>query len=51
MDKLIETTDAGLTKMQENNEKKLEEMRVTVDEKLNTSLERRLNESFALISQ
>lgn len=51
MEKLIATTDAGLTKMQTSNEKKLEEMRVTVDEKLNTSLERRLNESFALISQ
>lgn len=41
----------GLKNMQENNEKKLEQMRVTVDEKLNESLERRLNESFNLISE
>ena len=51
MDKLIESTDANIQRMQLSNEKKLEEMRVTVDEKLNTSLERRLNESFALISE
>lgn len=51
MDKLISATETNLTKLQENNEKKLEEMRVTVDEKLNTSLERRLNESFSLISE
>lgn len=51
MDKLIEITNNGLNSMQQSNEKKLEEMRLTVDEKLNTSLERRLNESFSLISQ
>lgn len=51
MDKLIVTTDSNIAKLQESNEKKLEEMRVTVDEKLNTSLEKRLNESFSLISQ
>jgi len=32
--------------MQEGNEKKLEEMRKTVDEKLNETLEKRLGESF-----
>lgn len=51
MDKLILTTDSNIAKLQESNEKKLEEMRITVDEKLNTSLEKRLNESFSLISQ
>ena len=51
MDKLIESTDTNMQRLQQSNEKRLEEMRVTVDEKLNTSLERRLNESFALISE
>lgn len=36
--------------LQVENSKKLEEMRLTVDEKLNVSLERRLNDSFSLIS-
>lgn len=51
MDKLIESTDTNMQRLQQSNEKRLEEMRITVDEKLNTSLERRLNESFALISE
>lgn len=51
MDKLIEATDTNMQRLQQSNEKRLEEMRITVDEKLNTSLERRLNESFALISE
>ncbi|PGH40711.1 MAG: DNA recombination protein RmuC [Candidatus Nephrothrix sp. EaCA] len=37
--------------MQEGNEKKLEEMRKTVDEKLNETLEKRLGESFKLVSE
>lgn len=41
----------GLIKLQEGNEKKLEEMRVTVDEKLNVSLQTRLNQSFDVISK
>jgi DNA recombination protein RmuC len=36
--------------MQEGNEKKLEEMRKTVDEKLNETLEKRLSESFKQVS-
>lgn len=51
MDKLISGVQTLLGKMLEQNEKKLEDMRLTVDEKLNQSLERRLNESFALISE
>ena len=35
----------GLERLQNDNEKKLEQMRQTVDEKLNVSLERRLTES------
>lgn len=36
--------------LQEKNEKKLEEMRQTVDEKLQSTLEKRLGESFKLVS-
>jgi DNA recombination protein RmuC len=36
--------------LQEENSKKLEEMRVTVDEKLQSTVEKRFNESFKLIS-
>ena len=41
----------GLVRMQNDNEKKLEQMRQTVDEKLNVSLYRRLSESFNVINQ
>ncbi|HSV31816.1 MAG TPA: DNA recombination protein RmuC [Atribacteraceae bacterium] len=37
--------------IQESNEKKLDEMRLTVDEKLHTTLEKRLGESFRLVSE
>lgn len=40
----------GLNKLQTDNEKKLEQMRQTVDEKLNVSLEKRLAESFNIIN-
>ncbi|MBR5226662.1 MAG: DNA recombination protein RmuC [Clostridia bacterium] len=53
-DKLNRATDVlgqGLQKLQADNEKKLDQMRQTVDEKLNVSLERRLTESFSLINQ
>ncbi len=43
--------ELGLTNLRQNNEQKLEQMRQTVDEKLNESLEKRLNESFNLISE
>lgn len=49
-DKNTLVLESGLKSLQDNNEKKLEQMRITVDEKLNESLERRLNESFNLIS-
>jgi len=41
----------GLERLQNDNEKKLEQMRQTVDEKLNISLERRLSESFNVINE
>ncbi len=40
----------GVKALQEGNERKLEEMRVTVDEKLHGTLEKRLGESFQLVS-
>ena len=40
-----------LREMQDNNEKKLEQMRATVDEKLQSTLEKRLGESFKLVSE
>lgn len=49
-DKLTEKVGAQLKDIQENNSKKLEEMRVTVDEKLHTTLEKRLGESFSIVS-
>jgi DNA recombination protein RmuC len=42
--------DSRVKEMQENNDKKLEEMRRTVDEKLHDTLEKRLGESFKLVS-
>lgn len=45
-----EILEKGLDKLSKDNEKKLEEMRLTVDEKLNVSLERRLTESFNVIN-
>ncbi|WP_240312727.1 DNA recombination protein RmuC [Flavihumibacter solisilvae] len=41
----------GLKTMQDSNEKKLEEMRKTVDEKLHDTLEKRLGESFKFVSE
>ena len=41
----------NLERLQNGNEKKLEEMRETVDEKLKASVEKRFNESFKSISQ
>ncbi|MBA3260100.1 MAG: DNA recombination protein RmuC [Gemmatimonadales bacterium] len=50
-DRQTQTLGAHLQQLHEGNEKKLEEMRLTVDEKLHGTLERRLGESFALVSQ
>ena len=50
LDKIRETVELKLKTLQDDNNKKLEEMRVTVDEKLQTTLEKRFNDSFTLIS-
>jgi len=45
------TVDERLRLLQEDNTKKLEQMRATVDEKLHDTLEKRLGESFKLVSE
>ncbi len=50
LDKVRTTFDDRVKELQESNEKKLEEMRKTVDEKLHDTLEKRLGESFKLVS-
>lgn len=44
------TLDTRVKSLQDDNAKKLEEMRLTVDEKLQASVEKRFNESFKSIS-
>jgi DNA recombination protein RmuC len=51
IERVRQTVDARVKELQEGNEKKLEEMRKTVDEKLHTTLEKRLGESFKLVSE
>ena len=51
MEKLRETVNKQMQSLQENNEKKLDQMRQTVDEKLHNTLEKRLGESFKLVSE
>jgi len=51
LNRATDILDKGLTKLQADNEKKLDQMRQTVDEKLDVSLERRLGESFNTINQ
>ncbi len=49
-EELKEKVEQKLQTLQENNSLKLEEMRITVDEKLHSTLEKRLGESFKLVS-
>ncbi len=51
LEKIRETVENKLKSLQDDNAKKLEEMRVTVDEKLQTTLEKRFNDSFTVISE
>ncbi len=50
-DRLQEKVEKQLKEIQNNNSTKLEEMRQTVDEKLHSTLEKRLGESFKLVSE
>ncbi len=49
--KLRDTVDFRLNRLQESNEQKLDQMRETVDEKLQSTLAKRIGESFKLVSE
>ena len=49
--KVTELISTKLTDLQASNEKKLEQMRMTVDEKLNETLTKRLDSSFKAVSE
>lgn len=51
LDKMRETIEERLKYLQNENSQKLEQMRATVDEKLHATLEKRLGESFKLVSE
>lgn len=51
LDEIRESLTSNLKELREENEKKLEEMRKTVDEKLHETLEKRIGESFKLVSE
>jgi DNA recombination protein RmuC len=48
---LRQTVEGRLETLQQSNTSKLEEMRATVDEKLHSTLERRLTESFGMVAE
>ncbi len=50
LDKITETLDLQLRNLQEDHRRQLETIRATVDEKLQDTLEKRLGESFRLVS-
>src|SRR5438132_3262387 len=50
LESLRSTVDARLKQLQEDNSKQIDKMRATVDEKLQGTLEKRLGESFKLVS-
>jgi len=50
LDKLRETLEVRLKWLQEDNARKLDQMRATVDEKLHETLEKRLGDSFKQVS-
>jgi len=51
MEALRKSMDENMRLLREENAKKLSEMRATVDEKLNDTLEKRLNSSFSQVSE
>ncbi len=51
MEENRKTLETQFQRIRESNEKKLDEMRKTVDEKLQSTLEKRLGESFKLVSE
>ena len=51
LEMMRETIEKRILGLQDDNNKKLEQMRVTVDEKLHATLEKRLGDSFKLVSE
>ncbi|HEX3015800.1 MAG TPA: DNA recombination protein RmuC [Desulfobacteria bacterium] len=51
LEQMRRTVEEKLRLLQEDNNSKLEQMRTTVDEKLHATLEKRLGESFKLVSE
>lgn len=51
LENIRNTMEKRITGMQEENSKQLDKMRETVDEKLQTTLEKRISESFKLVSE
>ncbi len=51
LEKIREAVENNLKTLRQENSEKLEKMRETVDEKLHSTLERRLGESFKLVSE
>jgi len=51
LDKIRIVLEQRIKELQEDNSKKLDQMRATVDEKLQSTLEKRLNESFKIVSE
>lgn len=51
LDDIRKTFEEKVTSLQKSNEEKLEQMRITVDEKLQSTLEKRLSDSFNLVSE
>lgn len=51
LERIRATFDVRVRELQEGNEKKIDEMRRVVDEKLHDTLEKRLGESFKLVSE
>lgn len=51
MERMRETLEDGLRRMNEDNRDQLEQMRLTVDEKLNATVDRRLEASFEAVAR
>ena len=51
LEQLRQTLSGAMTSLRQENDRQLSEMRRTVDEKLTESLDKRLNDSFAQVSQ
>lgn len=51
MERMRETLEGGLTRITEDNRRELEQMRLTVDEKLSATVDQRLEASFAQVTR